>query len=317
MESPAELDAGTDDECPGTGDVEREPGAKVHGALELHVAVLVRCHHAHLPHSRCKAGAGDVPQAPRHGTQGRWHGRIVLRRDWCRCGQAPTPWYGLPVGRVSPTEGSLRQRVDAIEWYHTLELAPGVVTPGWFDTRSVVPRLPIPTSLEGMRCLDIGTFDGFWSFEMERRGASVTAIDVLDPRDWDWPLNSPAEAVDAIGHRKGEGTGFEIARGAHSTHTSNDWCATSTTSIPKASASSISSTWAACSSICVTRCGPSNGFGRCVEAAHWSSMRSISRSPCCCRERRWRAWTVSGDHGGGSRTSGVSSAWSRPLGSVP
>lgn len=33
-----------------------------------------------------------------------------------------------------------------------------------------------------MRCLDVGTMDGFWAFELERRGArEVVAIDVLDP----------------------------------------------------------------------------------------------------------------------------------------
>src|SRR5262249_20625446 len=58
------------------------------------------------------------------------------------------------------------------DWYHTLELAPGVLTPGWVDVRPVVPRVPIPASLAGLRVLDVGTWDGFWAFEMERRGAS-------------------------------------------------------------------------------------------------------------------------------------------------
>lgn len=35
--------------------------------------------------------------------------------------------------------------------------------------------------MAGMRCLDIGTMDGFWAFELERRGAGeVVASDVLD-----------------------------------------------------------------------------------------------------------------------------------------
>jgi len=37
---------------------------------------------------------------------------------------------------------------------------------------------------------------------------------VLDPRGWDWPVNSSAEAVEAIGRRKGHGKGFELARAA-------------------------------------------------------------------------------------------------------
>jgi tRNA (mo5U34)-methyltransferase len=115
----------------------------------------------------------------------------------------------------SPADASLRERVGALEWYHTLELAPGVVTPGWFDTRAVVDRLPFPTSLHGRRCLDVGTFDGFWAFEMKRRGASeVVAVDILDPQQWDWPAGSESAVVAAIGARKARGEGFEIAREA-------------------------------------------------------------------------------------------------------
>jgi tRNA (mo5U34)-methyltransferase len=101
------------------------------------------------------------------------------------------------------------------EWYHTIELAPGVLTKGWFDTRSVINELPFPTSLAGKRCLDVGTFDGFWAFEMERRGAAdVLAIDIIDPQQWDWPVNSASGVVAAIAERKSKGEGFEIARSA-------------------------------------------------------------------------------------------------------
>jgi tRNA (mo5U34)-methyltransferase len=107
----------------------------------------------------------------------------------------------------------LQAQIDALEWYHTIELAPGLVTPGWHDTRSIVDQVPFPDTLAGERCLDVGTFDGFWAFEMERRGAAeVLAIDLLDPNEWDWPPDSTAETIAAIGRRKGNGRGFEIAR---------------------------------------------------------------------------------------------------------
>jgi tRNA (mo5U34)-methyltransferase len=94
-------------------------------------------------------------------------------------------------------------------WYHTIELGDGVLTPGWFDTRSIVDVIPFPASLEGKRCLDIGTFDGFWAFEMERRGAEeVVAVDELDPHRWDWPTGAGPEQVD-FGRQPGRG--FEIA----------------------------------------------------------------------------------------------------------
>ena len=82
--------------------------------------------------------------------------------------------------------GAARRAMQANPiWYHTLELAPGVVTPGYIDLRRVAPRL-LPGALRGPRALDVGTFDGFWAFELERRGAEVTAIDVarLDAAQW-------------------------------------------------------------------------------------------------------------------------------------
>lgn len=108
----------------------------------------------------------------------------------------------------------LAEQVRSVQWYHSLDLGNGVVTPGWFDLRSVAPRVPWPP-LAGKRCLDVGTFDGFWAFEMERRGAAeVVAIDLLDPARWDWPTGSESAVVDAIGARKGHGDGFLIAAAA-------------------------------------------------------------------------------------------------------
>jgi tRNA (mo5U34)-methyltransferase len=82
----------------------------------------------------------------------------------------------------------LQERVSSIGWYHTLELPGGVVTPGMFDLRNWVSRYGLPESLDGMRVLDVGTWDGFWAFEMERRGAAeVIALDLDDERELDWP----------------------------------------------------------------------------------------------------------------------------------
>jgi tRNA (mo5U34)-methyltransferase len=101
------------------------------------------------------------------------------------------------------------------EWYHTIEVAPGVRTPGWFDTRAASAELPLPVSLEGKRCLDVGTFDGFWAFEMERRGAKeVIAIDLLKVGDADWPVGSSTEAMDAMSRRKEQGDGFLLVHDA-------------------------------------------------------------------------------------------------------
>ena len=84
----------------------------------------------------------------------------------------------------------LRTEAARHPWYHTLELGDGVVTEGMFDHRPVLDRYPLPDDLSGMRCLDVATMDGFWAFEMERRGAaSVMALDLEDPEALDWPAS--------------------------------------------------------------------------------------------------------------------------------
>jgi tRNA (mo5U34)-methyltransferase len=81
----------------------------------------------------------------------------------------------------------LLERAKTLGWYHTLEL-PGLTTEGLFDMRPYVPAYGLPASLAGMRVLEVGTWDGFWAFEMERRGAAeVVALDLDDERDLDWP----------------------------------------------------------------------------------------------------------------------------------
>jgi tRNA (mo5U34)-methyltransferase len=92
------------------------------------------------------------------------------------------------MGRQAPSKSDLRAEVERYPWYHTLELGEGVVTEAMFDHRPLLHRYPLPADLTGMRCLDVGTMDGFWAFEMERRGAdSVIAMDLDDPEAMDWP----------------------------------------------------------------------------------------------------------------------------------
>lgn len=99
-------------------------------------------------------------------------------------------------------------------WYHTLELAPGVVTPGQIDHRPIADRL-LPPGLEGLRALDVATFDGFWAIELERRGAEVVAIDIDSFAEVDLPPLRREEAEEAsrrIGVQLG-GRGFRLATG--------------------------------------------------------------------------------------------------------
>ncbi len=67
-------------------------------------------------------------------------------------------------------------------WWHEIELAPGIVTPGDDSNRMKLPildALGFPKSMRGLRALDIGCSDGYFSFEMEKRGAAVVGMDFV------------------------------------------------------------------------------------------------------------------------------------------
>lgn len=71
----------------------------------------------------------------------------------------------------------LRERIKEIDfWYHRIELPGGVVTPGLNPLNP--PSYQVPADLTGMRVLDVGAWDGYWTFEALKRGArEVVAID--------------------------------------------------------------------------------------------------------------------------------------------
>ena len=72
----------------------------------------------------------------------------------------------------------LRMRADALRWYHRIDLGQGVTTRGVDNSPERLARAHLPADLSGRSVLDIGAWDGFFSFEAERRGASrVVAAD--------------------------------------------------------------------------------------------------------------------------------------------
>ncbi len=75
-------------------------------------------------------------------------------------------------------EEELRRAVAGITWYHSIPLPYGIVTPGIDDSPRRAPTLGIPDDFTGKSVLDVGAWDGFFSFESERRGAArVLATD--------------------------------------------------------------------------------------------------------------------------------------------
>lgn len=89
----------------------------------------------------------------------------------------------MPIG-ASPREAE-RLRESVPLWFHTFALAPGVYTPG--IAREHGYRLPVlgTERFAGRTVLDVGAFDGFYSFLAERRGARrVVALDNEQYVDW-------------------------------------------------------------------------------------------------------------------------------------
>lgn len=77
------------------------------------------------------------------------------------------------------------QELERLGWYHSMELPDGRVIPGLqtlAQLRRRIAQFPLPADLAGRRVLDIGAWDGWFTFEMERRGAQVMAVDTT-PRE--------------------------------------------------------------------------------------------------------------------------------------
>ena len=201
---------------------------------------------------------------------------------------------------ISDRRGQIARRVaENPLWYHTIDLPEGVSTPGWFDLRPTVDRMPWP-EVRGKRCLDVGTYDGFLAFELERRGASeVVATDIPDHRSWDWPADMRANGPDASlrwrAHRRGSGS---RSRTSSSDRPCRSWRSVPTTCRRIGWACS---TWWSAAPSCCTSATPSRRwkqsarlrraipFGGADRAGSWASQ---SRQAGRCAQRRWFAVSV-------------------------
>jgi tRNA (mo5U34)-methyltransferase len=97
---------------------------------------------------------------------------------------------------VAHSDEDLRRRAAEIAWFHTMDLGTGLRTSGIYDPSRTLRRLGLPEQLAGQSVLDVGAWDGYYSFEMERRGAEVLATD-----DYSWG-----------GGGWGTKAGFDLAR---------------------------------------------------------------------------------------------------------
>lgn len=70
-------------------------------------------------------------------------------------------------------------------FYQTIELPDLGVFEGSWDHRATESEYFGNTVFRDKRVLDVGPANGYFSFEMERRGATVTALDLGEDADWD------------------------------------------------------------------------------------------------------------------------------------
>jgi len=67
--------------------------------------------------------------------------------------------------------------ISQSKWYHSIDVGKYGATHGTYDHKSYVKYYQFP-DLSGIECLDVGAADGFFSFEFEKMGAKVTAVDI-------------------------------------------------------------------------------------------------------------------------------------------
>jgi tRNA (mo5U34)-methyltransferase len=95
--------------------------------------------------------------------------------------------FELDDGRLAElgfTRASLAEEIARRSWFHTFDFGGGLGTPGRDLTRRKLAALELP-DLRGRSVIDIGAYDGFFSFEAERRGAR--RVVASDHWAWTWP----------------------------------------------------------------------------------------------------------------------------------
>src|ERR1700730_2187434 len=104
---------------------------------------------------------------------------------------------GMRASDVDTKE--LAEKVYGRPWFHRIDLGHGMVTPGVDNSPWKLSHMHMPDDLTGKTLLDIGAYDGFFSFEAERRGAKR----VLATDQFCWQSTG-----------MGDGEGFKIAHEA-------------------------------------------------------------------------------------------------------
>ena len=79
----------------------------------------------------------------------------------------------------------LLERVHALTWVHAIDLGNGIVTPGmWGPPSPTITRALDTLDFRNKKVLDVGCWDGLWSFEAEKRGAQTVVATDLNTQRW-------------------------------------------------------------------------------------------------------------------------------------
>lgn len=74
-----------------------------------------------------------------------------------------------------------KKEILSLKWWHRIPITPGYTTPGICPhghSGDFESRFGLPKDLTGLKILDVGGYDGLFSFECEKRGASK--VDMID-----------------------------------------------------------------------------------------------------------------------------------------
>jgi tRNA (mo5U34)-methyltransferase len=88
--------------------------------------------------------------------------------------------------KIDQSTATYKAEMLAGSWWHSIDLGDGYITQGVHTQEELhenYRRFNLPEDLSGKRLLDIGCWDGFYSFEAEKHGAEVVAADCWTPEN--------------------------------------------------------------------------------------------------------------------------------------
>jgi hypothetical protein len=88
------------------------------------------------------------------------------------------------IGKVQ-AEPRIVEDPSSCDFYHTMQVPGHGLFEGQWDLRPGLGAYLGGVNLEGKRVLELGTADGFITFEMERQGAQVISYDLSEEHRWD------------------------------------------------------------------------------------------------------------------------------------